>query len=76
MPFTMQIERKLTGSPTISGEIVQHPFHLGTDLAVAETFVFEQLRQPGTLSVALRWNTDLVRIYDFRDLEGRKEEGR
>ncbi len=58
MSYTMDIE-------TAEG-VKQHPFHLGTDKAVAETFVREQLRKDGVKSVALRQDGKLVKIYDFR----------
>ncbi len=72
MAYTMQIERRLHNAYHATSEIINHPFHLGTDHAVAKTFVFEQLRQPDVLSVALRWNNGPAEIYDHRDLE---EEG-
>jgi hypothetical protein len=47
-----------------------HGFHLGTVLATAETFVFEQLRRPGVRSVALYFGADALplRIFDWLDL--------
>jgi len=60
-PFTMDIEHA-------DGTIKQHGFHLGTDLKVAEFFVKERL-QHEAVSVALRRNKKLVRIYDYRDLD-------
>jgi hypothetical protein len=62
--FTMTVE-------TASG-VTPHGFHLGTDLNVAEGFVFEQLRRPGTISVALYKGGHVgkrpIRIFDYRDL--------
>ena len=46
----------------------RHPWHLGTDRKIAETFVREQLCKRGVKSVALRCDDKLVRIYDWRDL--------
>lgn len=50
-----------------------HGFHLGTQFSLAERFVLEALRRAGTVSVALRLGSKLVRIYDFRDLETGEE---
>lgn len=62
-PYTMHIEK-------VNNNKQNHPYHLGTDLKIAESFVFEKLRQPGTVSVALRGEKGkLVKIYDWRDLE-------
>lgn len=49
----------------------QHPFHLGTQLSAAETFVAEHLRKPGVKSISLRQNNKIInkRIYDYRDLK-------
>lgn len=57
--YQMHIER--------DGEVKPHGFHLGTDLQIAEQFVFEQL-ESGAESVALRFGRKLVKIYDYRDL--------
>jgi hypothetical protein len=48
--------------------IKPHGFHLGTDAAIAESFAMEALARKGVMSVALRQNGKLVRIYDWRDL--------
>ena len=58
-PYCMSVEE--------DGVVANHGFHLGTDLAVAESFVFDKLRN-GAQSVALRRAGILVKIYDFRDL--------
>lgn len=60
MPYTMDIE-------TAEG-IKQHPFHLGTDRAIAESFVEERLAQPETKSVALRLDGKIERVYSTRGL--------
>ena len=60
MTYTMHIETR--------DGIKQHPFHLGTDLKIAETFVYERLGHADTLSIALRKDGKLVRIFDYRDL--------
>jgi len=70
MIYTMQIERRVHNSGCVVGEIKQHPFHLGSDLAVAESFVMEMLLQPDVVSVALRGCGAVLRIYDYRDLGG------
>lgn len=57
-PYTMDIET--------SEGVTQHPFHLGTDKVVAETFVKEQLKKEGVRSVALRKGGKIVGIYDLR----------
>lgn len=59
MTFTMHIE-------TAKG-VRQHPFHLGTDLAIAEQFACEATGRDGVLSVALRCDGKVVRIFDWRD---------
>ena len=59
--YTMNIE---------TDAVKQHPFHLGTDRRVAESFVFEQLRRPEVKSVALYQGRKLVEIFDWRALEG------
>lgn len=59
-PYTMDIET--------SEGIKQHPFHLGTDKFVAESFVKEHLKKEGVISVALRQGGKIVDIYDFRML--------
>lgn len=63
-PYTMHIEYT-------EGEITNHGYHLGTDLKVAESFVFEKLRSDfhPAISVALRQGGKLVKIYDHRDIE-------
>lgn len=48
--------------------VALHPYHLGTDLRVAEGLVFEMLRRPGVRTVCLRKGTDFAQIYDDRDL--------
>ena len=58
--FTMSVE-------TIDG-VKPHGFHLGTDKAIAESFVFERLKA-GAMSVALYFGGKAVKIYDYRDLE-------
>jgi len=60
MTYTMDIEG--------ADGVKQHPFHLGTIRATAETFVFEALRREGVKSVALRQGGKLISIYDWRDL--------
>lgn len=63
-PIVMHIE---------TDKVRQHGFHLGTDLRVAETFVYKELRKPSVKSVALRFpNGRLIRIYDYRDLPENK----
>lgn len=62
MPYHMDVE-------TAEG-VKPHGFHLGTNLRVAEGFVHEKLKQPEVMSVALRLDNELVRVYDFRDLPG------
>lgn len=57
--YTMNVES--------DGKVQQWPYHLGTDRAMAETFVYERLRH-NALSVALYCDCKVVRIYDFRDL--------
>lgn len=64
--FNMVIEKPV-------GVLKPRGFHLGTDLAIAESFVFEQLRN-GAVSVALRLGNSKPSIYDFRDLPERSEE--
>jgi hypothetical protein len=62
MTYTMHIEKP-------AGVVKQHGFHLGTDKAVAESFVVERLKaDAGVLSIALRNDGKLVKIYDFRDV--------
>ena len=58
-PYTMHVET--------DGEVTPHGFHLGTDLRVAESFVFDKLRA-GAQSVALRRCGITHKIYDWRDL--------
>ncbi|MCP4258023.1 MAG: hypothetical protein GY774_10920 [Planctomycetes bacterium] len=62
-PYTMNIE-------DFDGNVKQHGFHLGTDIKIAESFVFEALRNDykPARSVALRQAGKLVKIYDHRDL--------
>ena len=60
-PYTMAIE-------TAQG-VSQHPFHLGTDLAIAEQFAIEATGRKGVRTVALYQGAKLVRMFDFRDLE-------
>jgi len=53
--------------------VTPHGYHLGTILPIAEKFVFEELRKPGVISVALYrgaagFGGNLVYIYDFRHL--------
>jgi len=59
--YTMDIETE---------KVSQHPFHLGTERKVAESFALEALRRPGVKSVALRLGGALVEIFDWRALEG------
>lgn len=59
MTYTMNIEK--------DGEVKRHPFHLGTDLKVAESFVFDHLRN-GAQSVKLFNDDKSIKIYDFNDL--------
>ena len=62
MTYTMHIETR--------DGIVQHPFHLGTDLRIARQFALEALQRDGVLSVALRGDKGkLVEILDWRALE-------
>lgn len=68
MTYYMDIERRPEGQFCILGEVRQHPYHLGTDLNVAMTFVYEQLRQKDVMSVCLREGRKVVGIYDFADL--------
>lgn len=64
-PFTMHVE---------TDQVRQHPYHLGTDLVIAETFVYDELRKPNVKSVAIRQMSAnglrnvLIRTYDWRDL--------
>ena len=58
--YQMHIER--------DGKVTPHGFHLGTDLKIAESFVFEQL-ESGAQSVALRLGGKLIKIYDYRDID-------
>jgi len=62
MTYTMDIET--------AGGVHQHPFHLGTDLALAVPSVLEKLAEPQVRSIALRRNRKLVAIYDWRALTG------
>jgi len=52
------------------GSVTPHPYHLGTDLKMAETIVLERLANTHRpcISIALRWGSKLNRIYDHRDL--------
>lgn len=67
-PYTMHIESE--------AGVMQHPFHLGTILSTAESFVMEKLMLPLVKSVALRQGGELVRIYDWRDLPEEKQRAR
>ena len=66
-PYTMHVE-------TAEG-VVDHPYHLGTDLRVAESLALEALNGgngyagKSVVTVALRLKGKLFRIYDFRDRE-------
>jgi len=60
--YTMNVET--------SEGVKQHPYHLGTDHAIAETFVKEELEKDDVKSVALKQKGKTVKIYDWRDLEG------
>lgn len=60
MIYTMDIET--------SEGVKQHPYHLGTERILAEAFVCEALRRPGVMTVALRLDGELVKIFDQRDL--------
>jgi len=61
--ITMHIEKP-------SGVIIQHGYHLGTDLHIARSFVEEKLRTDhGIVSIALRQNGKVLGIYDFRSLK-------
>lgn len=61
--FTMHIEKP-------AGTVKMHGFGLGTDIRVAENFVLERLlSDPEIVSIALRENGKLRRIYDYRDNE-------
>jgi hypothetical protein len=63
MIYTMHIEKPAT-------VIKQHGFHLGTDERIAEQFVLEKLKvDPEIISIALRRDRKLVRIYDARNIE-------
>jgi hypothetical protein len=62
MPYTMHIEKP-------ANVVKQHGFHLGTDRNIAESFVLERLRNDsGVISIALRFDGKLDRIYDWRDV--------
>lgn len=61
MTYTMHIE-------TDDG-VSNHPFHLGSDMNVAERFVLEALNRPEVKSIALRKDKKLVRIYDWNDID-------
>jgi hypothetical protein len=63
--YEMHIERH--------GKVKPHGFHLGTDIKIAESFVFEQL-EAGADSIALRLGGKLVKIYDYRDLPTNQDE--
>jgi len=60
-PYTINVE-------TPAG-VHQHGYHLGTILPVAEQLVWEQLRRPEVMSVALyAGQGHLIGIYDYRHL--------
>lgn len=59
--YTMDVET--------SDDVKQHPYHLGTDFCIAETFVKEELMRVGVKSITLRKDKKVVKIYDYRDLE-------
>ena len=62
MPYTMHIEKP-------ANVVKQHGFHLGTDKAIAESFVLDRLRaDPAVLSIALRLDGKLIGLYDWRDV--------
>lgn len=54
--------------------VKQHPFHLGTQHNITESFVLDWLRNdPTIVSVALRLDRKLVRFYDWRDVNEHDE---
>lgn len=60
-PYTIAIETPAGVKP--------HGFHLGTDLYVAKGLIFEHLRRPGVMTVALYKGAGRpLRIFDYRDL--------
>ncbi len=62
MTYTMHVENP-------AGTVVQHGFHLGTMRTIAEQIVLERLKADANIvSIALRFNGRLVKIYDHRDL--------
>jgi hypothetical protein len=65
MTYTMNIEKPVN-------VVKQHGFHLGTDRAIAESFVLERLRNdPEVISIALRCDGRLDRFYDWQDVSDR-----
>jgi len=58
--YTMDIEYPVN-------VVKQHGFHLGTDFRIAEQIVLERL--PHAISIALRKDGKLIKIYDFQDIE-------
>jgi hypothetical protein len=63
----------LTMSIETGEGVHRHPYHLGTVVETAMSFVIEQLRKPEVRSVALREGPKLIGIYDFRDLPGNED---
>ena len=60
--YTMHIEKP-------ANTIKQHGFHLGTIEHIAEEFVMERLKNDSQIiSIALKINNKIMRIYDHSDL--------